>query len=77
MKGFKTVVPAETPRMPVNQWVKFRLEVRGKKITLGVDGERAWEFGELDAGRGYIGIQAESKAFDFRNLRIRELPASR
>lgn len=75
VKGTKTVVPAETPRMPVGKWVKFRLEVRGKKLSLDVDGERAWEFGELDADRGYIGIQAENKAFEFRNLRIQELPA--
>ena len=76
VKGYKTVVPAETPPMPLNQWVKFRMEVRGRKITLDVDGERAWEFKELDADRGYIGIQAENKAFDFRNIRIQELPQS-
>jgi hypothetical protein len=75
VKGTKTMVPAETPRMPVGKWVKFRLEVRGKHISLDVDGERAWDFNELDADRGYIGIQAENKAFDFRNLRIQELPA--
>jgi len=74
VKGYKTVVPAETPPMPLNKWVKFRIEVRGKKVTLDVDGERAWEFNELDAERGYIGIQAENKAFDFRNLRLQELP---
>lgn len=73
VKGSKTVVPAETPRKPLNQWVKFRLEVRGKKITLDVDGERAWEFNELDAQSGYLGIQAENKAFEFRNLRVQEL----
>lgn len=73
VKGYKTVVPAETPRKPLNQWVKFRLEVRGKKITLDVDGERAWEFNELDAQNGYLGIQAENKAFEFRNLRVQEL----
>jgi hypothetical protein len=28
----------------------------------------------LDAERGYIGIQAENKAFDFRNIRVQELP---
>jgi hypothetical protein len=39
-----------------------------------VDGERAWEYKELDADRGYIGIQAEGKAFDFRNIRVQELP---
>ena len=75
VKGYKTVVPAETPRMPLNKWVKFRLEVRGKKITLDVDGERAWEFSELDVDRGHIGLQIENRSFDFRNLRIQELSA--
>jgi hypothetical protein len=73
VKGYKTVVPAESPKMPVNKWVKFRLEVRGKKITLDVDGERNWESDALDAPRGYIGIQVEDKKFDFRNFRIQEL----
>jgi hypothetical protein len=73
VKGYKTIVPAETPRMPVGKWVKFRIEVRGKRITLDVDDERAWEFNELDAERGYIGIQAENKSFDFRNIRIQNL----
>ena len=45
-------------------------------ITLDVNGERAWECNELDAERGYIGIQAENKAFEFRNIRIQELPRS-
>ncbi len=75
--GSRTVVPAETPRMPLNQWVKFRLEVRGAKVTLDVDGERAWEFDKLEPASGYIGFQAEDKAFDFRNIRIQELPAGR
>jgi hypothetical protein len=74
VKGNKTIVPAETPPMPVNQWVKMRIEVRGRTITLDVDGERAWEYNDLDADRGYVGIQAENKAFDFRNLRVRALP---
>jgi hypothetical protein len=75
VRGFKTVVPAETPPMPLNQWVKFRLEVRGKKVSLEVNGEQAWSFDQLDTDRGYVGIQAENKAFDFRNIRIQELPA--
>jgi len=73
VKGYKTIVPAETPPMPLNKWVKFRIEVRGPRITLDVDGERAWEFTKLDAVTGYIGIQAEEKAFDFRNIRLMEL----
>lgn len=73
VKGFKTIVPAETPRIPLNQWVKFRVEVRGKKVTLEVDGEKAWEYEGIDAEQGYIGIQAENKSFDFRNIRVTEL----
>jgi hypothetical protein len=75
VKGFKTVVPAETERQPVNQWVKMRIEVRGGKCALTVNDEKAWEYDKLDRERGFIGIQAENKAFDFRNIRIQELPA--
>ena len=74
VKGTRTMVPAETPPMPVNQWVTFRIEVRGRKITLDVNGERAWEFNELDVDRGHLGIQAEGKALEFRNIRLQELP---
>ena len=73
VKGYKTVVPAETPPMPLNKWVKFRIEVRGKKVTLDVDGQRAWEYNELDSQTGYLGIQAENRSFDFRNLRVLRL----
>lgn len=77
VKGYSPIVPAENPKMPVNQWVKFRLEVNGQKVTLTVDGEEAWSYDKLDAEKGYIGIQAENFAFDFRNLRIMELPAAK
>jgi hypothetical protein len=73
VKGTKTVVPAETPRMPLNQWVKFRIEVRGKKCSLTVNGESAWESDAIDRDRGYVGIQVENKSFDFRNIRLQEI----
>jgi hypothetical protein len=72
VKGYRTVVPAENPKAPVNQWVKMRVEVRGTRVKLVVDGEEAWETDKLDAAQGYVGIQAENKAFDFRNIRIQE-----
>ncbi|MBE7499158.1 MAG: DUF1080 domain-containing protein [Verrucomicrobiales bacterium] len=73
VKRFTPVVPAETPRMPLNQWVKFRLEVKGSHVALDVDGERAWETDKVEAGEGFLGIQIEDRRFDFRNLRVREL----
>ena len=74
--GSANRVPSVTPAVPLNQWVKFRIEARGKKLTLDVDGKRAWEFNELEPARGYIGLQSEGKSFDFRNLRLQELGAS-
>jgi hypothetical protein len=76
VRGFQMVEPAPTARIPINQWMKFRLEVRGRKATLTVDGEEGWAVEKLDRDRGYIGIQAEDKAFDFRNLRLQELGSS-
>lgn len=73
LKGRDTVVPSKTPGFPANEWITFRMEVRGKRMTLDVNGVRAWEFSEFDADRGYIGIQAEGKSFDFRNVRVWEL----
>lgn len=73
VKGFTPVVPAETPRMPLNRWVKFRLEARGNRVSLDVGGERAWETDKVEPGRGYLGIQIEDRSFDFRNLRVRDL----
>ncbi len=70
VKGTRTIVPAETPRLPLNEWVKFRIEVKGKKVKLSVNGEAAWEYEGIDAEEGYLGIQAENKAFEFRNIRI-------
>lgn len=73
VKGYKAILPSETEKKPVNQWVKLRLEVKGKKVTCFVDGEKAWEYNELDRDKGYLGLQAENFAFDFRNIRIQEI----
>lgn len=73
LTGSKKVVPSVTPPAPAGEWVKFRMEVQGRKFTLFVNGKQAWDFNEFDAGHGYIGLQAEGRVFDFRNLRIQEL----
>jgi hypothetical protein len=76
LRGKPEVLPSTTPKLPVNEWVKFHIEARGTTLTLDVNGQRAWEFDKLDADRGYIGIQAENKRFEFRNLRVQELGTS-
>ncbi len=73
VRGYKNVVPAETPKQPLNKWVKMRIEVKGKKVSLTINDEPNWEFNELDRQSGFIGIQIENKVFEFRNIRIKEL----
>lgn len=73
VQGFKPLVPAETPRLPLHQWVKFRIEARGSKVSLDVDGERAWETDKVEPGNGYLGIQVEDRSFDFRNIRVQRI----
>lgn len=69
MKSVTSLVPADV-------WVKFRIEAHGTNLSLDVNGQRAWEFHELKPARGYIGLQAEGKSFDFRNLRVQEISAA-
>jgi hypothetical protein len=74
LKGSPTVLPSKTPMKPVNQWVKFHLEARGRQLTLDVDGARVWEFNEFEPERGFLGLQAENKAIEFRSVRIQTWP---
>lgn len=76
VRGFKDVIRSELEGPDVEDdapWSKFRLEARGTKATLDVDGKRVWTFEALDRARGYIGIQAEERSFEFRNLRLQPL----
>jgi len=73
VKGFTKLLPSSVEGPDVDEttpWTKVRLEVRGSKATLDLDGKRLWETDTIDRPRGYIGIQAEERSFDFRNLRI-------
>lgn len=76
VRNFKTIhatdlegpdIEDETP------WAKFRLEVRGSRATLTVNGREVWSHDQVTPRRGFLGIQAEDRAFAFRNLRIQAL----
>lgn len=73
LQGSTKTVKSVTPPMSAYEWVAFRIEARGTNLTLDVNGKRAWEFHELEPARGYIGLQAEGRSFEFRKLRILEI----
>jgi Domain of Unknown Function (DUF1080) len=75
LEGSREAQASATPAVPEGQWVKFHLEVSGKTMTLDVDGKRAWSFEAFTPESGYLGLQAEGRPFEFRNLQVRELPA--
>jgi len=73
VKGKDVVLQSKTPAKPAGECTKFRIEARGQSITLFVNDEKIWNYTELEPARGFIGIQAEGKRVEFRNVRIREL----
>ncbi|MBI5757097.1 MAG: DUF1080 domain-containing protein, partial [Planctomycetales bacterium] len=58
---------------PSGEWNEWRVLARGDKLTFWCNGQLAWEATEFKPASGYIGLQAEGAALDFRNLRIREI----
>lgn len=78
IKGFKKVQSSSVEGPDIDDetpWTKFRLEVRGAKATLDINGHRVWETDAIDRPRGYIGIQAEERSFEFRTFRLQSLDA--
>lgn len=58
---------------PAGEWNEWRILAQGDKLTLWCNDEKAWELTGFKPARGYLGIQAEGAAIDFKNLRIKEL----
>lgn len=73
LKGSQPVIPSELPLLPPNQWHKMRVICQGTLLELYIDDEKCWTFNHIDLLEGYIGIQAEDKKFEFRNIRLRIL----
>lgn len=72
--GSKKTVPVNTPKVPAGEWIKFHIVARDRELTLLVNGQPAWKFSEFTPTNGYIGLQAEGKTFEFRNLSVLSLP---
>ncbi len=72
MKGFSRLIasPVEGPDVDGETWSRFRLEARGVRAMLDIDGKRIWETDKIDRPKGYLGIQVEERSFDFRKLRV-------
>jgi hypothetical protein len=76
VQGYTRILPSPVEGPDIEDdtpWSKFRLEVRGARALLDINGRRIWETDRIDRSRGYLGIQAEDRMFEFRNMRLQEL----
>ena len=58
---------------PPGEWNEWRVLAIGETLTFWCNGQKAWEVTGFKPARGYLGLQAEGAAIDFKNLRIKEL----
>jgi type 1 glutamine amidotransferase len=67
--------PSKMPTKPVGEWNQYRIEVRGQKYVISINGEKVNEFTGERSSEGYIGLQNHDDASKvrFRNIRISEL----
>lgn len=76
VRGTKRVAPSPVEGPDVEEdgaWTRLKLSVVGTKATLELDGKPAWTHDGIERAKGYVGIQAEERAFDFRKVRLRDL----
>jgi hypothetical protein len=56
------------------QWHSFDVTAEGERITIVLDGERVFEYGDESPVRiGHIGLQSREGPVAFRNIRLRPL----
>lgn len=58
---------------PAGEWNDWRVLAEGDKLTFWCNGKEAWSVSGFKPASGYVGLQAEGAAIDFKNVRIREL----
>lgn len=66
-------MPVPKLQKPAGEWNEWRVLVVGDKVTFWCNGEQAWDAIGITPKEGYIGLQAEGAAMEFRKLRIREV----
>jgi len=58
---------------PAGQWNAWRIVVEGDGASFWCNDEKAWDAENITPASGFVGLQAEGAAMEFRNLRIREI----
>jgi hypothetical protein len=57
------------------EWNAFVIRAQGRRISLKFNGQEAWSTEDENPREGFVGIQAEGIAYQFRNLKLTPLKA--
>ncbi len=72
VRGYRAMIPSGHTPVEIGKWAKFHLVSNGENASLQIDGQDVWKADFIDPAIGLIGIQAENRAFAFRNFMIKE-----
>ena len=73
LKNKDILVSPKPPTIADGVWAKFTMTAHSTNVALELNGQKLYAH-SCDAASGFIGIQAEGKQLEFRNVRVRELP---
>ena len=59
---------------PAGDWNLYEIRAVDKQITLWVNGAVVSEFNDCEVLSGYMGLEAEGYAVEFRNVQLKRLP---
>jgi hypothetical protein len=75
-RGGSRAFPTENRSKPSPQWNHYRIECRDGEISLAVNGKVVTQGKDCVPRKGYICLESEGGVVHYRNVKIRELPAS-
>lgn len=64
---------ASSPVKSAGEWNSFDVACSGNTISVVVNGVPTVTWTDLETERGYIGLEAEGYAIEFKNLRVKKL----
>jgi hypothetical protein len=64
---------ARSTSLPTGEWQTLRIQLRGESLTVELNDVEITQAGAIGNSPGYIGIQGETGALEFRSIRVRRL----
>lgn len=75
-RGGSRAFPTEARTRPSGEWNHYRVTCIDGRLELAINGKTVTRGSECSPRKGYICLESEGTPVEFRNLRIKELPAS-